>query len=482
MAKLKYIIKQLSAEEFESVYQSLLQTSAEKSAMLLKLMREKHLSDTKIMDELEVDSNAYYTLRSRLNEKIEEFLLQQMENPRADILKKVANINELIFTKKKAIAVAILKKLEKELLDYDLSNELTIVYKLLKKFHIHADDYYNYSQSYNKHVAYTLALDKAEDLLADYFKKYGQYILYGAHERSDLELVLLYQEINNVCSLYESHRLNVYKSLVNVFHRLYVNKDDKIEMQLEPIEDIIDNVEKVINLYHLDSLYYHLQTVFEFLKLEYYNHYKVYRKAEEYYGSVNESVSTLLTNYSLYTFPSQFLLTKIVRHIRMETVDQMYAEDEMLFNGFESDVNDVPNHLIYVTYRALSCFYAKKPGEAAKWLNQSLNEVSFKKYPYAQLEVKILLAFFYCLNEDYDLFQQLMNSIQRQIRMIGKKNCEHLYLYSKMMKISLSNSQKNKRSKIKSIAEKINQYSFIPFAPTLLIKIDEKLVTRLGAL
>ncbi len=481
MAKLKYIVKQLSQEEFNSIYQSLQETNAEKSAMLLKLMREKHLSDTKIMEELEVNSNAYYTLRSRLNQKIEEYLLQQMENPRADILKKVANINEIIFTKKKAIAIATLKKLEKELLDYDLSNELAIVYKLLKKFHIHAADYFNYSQNYNKHVAYTLAVDKAEDLLADYFKKYGNYVLTGVVERSDLELIVLNKEINNVCSLYESHRLFVYQSLINIFHRLFVNKDEKLEMELDPIEDIIDKVEKVILSYQLDSLYYHLQTVFEFLKLEYYNHYKVYRKAEEYYGSVNESISTLITNYSLYTFPSQFLISKIIRHLRMETEDQIYAEDKELFADFESDINDVPNHLIYVTYRALACYYAKKYEEAAHWLNQLLNEVSFKRYPYAQLEIKILLSLIYCLTGEVDLFQQSMNSIQRQIRLIGKKNCEHLYLYTKILKISVSNSQKDKYIKIKSLAEKIKLYPFVPFTPTLLINLDDKLIGQLAA-
>jgi hypothetical protein len=171
MAKLKNIIKQLSTSDFQAIYNSLIESNAEKSAYLLKSMREKHLSDTKIMEELDVNTNAYYTLRSRLNQKIEEYLLQQMENPRTDILKKVANINEIIFTKKRAIAVATLKKLEKELLDYDLSNELTIVYKTLKKLHINTPDLFNYSQLYNKHVAYMLAIDKAEELLADYFKK-----------------------------------------------------------------------------------------------------------------------------------------------------------------------------------------------------------------------------------------------------------------------------------------------------------------------
>lgn len=173
MAKLKNIIKQLSSMDFQAIHDSLLESNADKSAYLMKAMRERQLSDNKIMLELDVNNNAYYTLRSRLNQRIEEYLLQQMESPRTDILKKVANINEIIFTKKKAIAIATLKKLEKELLDYDLSNELTIVYKSLKKLHINAPDYFNYSQSYNRHVAYTLAFDKAEDLLAEYLKSMG---------------------------------------------------------------------------------------------------------------------------------------------------------------------------------------------------------------------------------------------------------------------------------------------------------------------
>ncbi|MCK5705142.1 MAG: hypothetical protein KAI29_28515, partial [Cyclobacteriaceae bacterium] len=347
MAKLKNIIKQLSEEDFVAIYDSLIESSADKSAFLLRAMREKQRSDNKIMEELDVNTNAYYTLRSRLNQKIEEYLLQQMENPRTDILKKVANINEIIFTKKKAIAVATLKKLEKELLDYDLSNELTIVYKFLKKLHINSADYFNYSQLYNKHVAYTLAVDKAEDLLAEYFKKYGNYALSG-DDKSKMELSLMSREMNNVCSLYKSHRLYVYQSCINIYHRLYVEKEETIEDDLEPIEDIIVNVQKIFEDYSLDSIYYHLRIVFEYLKLEYYDHYKVYRKAENYFEEVNDSCSDLLSNYTLFTNPAQFLMTKIKRHVRIGTEGEMYEENEGLFHDFEPDKNDVPNYITYV--------------------------------------------------------------------------------------------------------------------------------------
>ena len=479
MAKLKNIIKQLSNRDYRAIHDSLIESNADKSAYLIQAMRERQLSDTKIMMELEVNTNAYYTLRSRLNQKIEEYLLQQMESPRTDILKKVANINEIIFTKKKAIAVATLKKLEKELLDYDLSNELTIVYKSLKKLHINSPDYFNYSQLYNRHVAYMLAVDKSEDLLAEYFKKFGNYSLSG-DETDKLGLTLLLKEMYNVSALYESHRLYVYYSCMVIFHRLFVDQEDSMDEDMEPIEDILENVQKIFNQYQLDSIYYHLNLVFEFLKFEYYTHYKVFRKAERFYEEVNDAASNLLTNYTLYTYPAQFLVTKMERHIRIGNVRKVYEENDGIFHDFEVDKQDIPTYVTYTMYRAISCYYVEKYDEASKWINNLLNEVSLKKYPFMQLEIKIVLALQYCLMNDYDLFNQLINSIQRQIRLLGKENCEHILFLSKIMKVSISDIKRNKVDKIRALIEKTESVKTEHFSPTALIRLDEDFISRLS--
>lgn len=480
MAKLKNIIRQLSDNDYKAIYDSLNESNAEKSAYLLKSMREKSLSDNKIMEELEVNTNAYYTLRSRLNQKIEEYLLQQMENPRTDILKKVANITEIIFTKKKAIAIATLKKLEKELLDYDLSNELTVVYKSLKKMHINSPEQFTYSQQYNKHVAYMLAVDKAEDLLSEYFRKFGDYTMTGS-DLGKLELSLLSKEMNNVSNLYQSHRLYVYQSCINIFHRLYVEKEETLkDVNLEPIEDILDKVESIFANYYLDSIYFHLKLVFDYLKLEYYTHYKVYRKAEKYFDEINESVPMLLSNYSLFTYPAQVLITKLERHMRMDTEKELYEENEGLFGEFEPDKNDIPKYVTYTVYRALCCYYVKKYDEASKWINNLLNDVSLKKFQEAQLEIKVLLAIQYCLLDDYELFNQLINSIQRQVRLLGKENCEHIILITKILKVSIGDQKKTKAAKIRTMVQKLAAFERNHFQPTLLIKADEDFVSRLA--
>lgn len=481
MAKLKNIVKQLSDNDYKSIYDSLIESNAEKSAHLLKALRERQLSDSKIMVELEVNANAYYTLRSRLNQKIEEHLLQQMESPRTDILRKVANLNEVLFTKKRTITIATLKKLEKELIDYDLANELTVIYKSLKKMHINSPDHFQYSQLYNRHVAYMLAVDKAEDLLAEYFRKYGNYYL-SNDETEKLGLSLLMKEMQNVARIYESHRLYVYQSCMLVFHRLFVETDDSLNSEGESIEDIFAHVQKIFDTYNLDPLYYHLNLIFEYLKLEYYNYYKVYRQVEKYFEEVNDAAATLLVNYPFYTFSARFLITKLDRHLRLATEKEIYAENESLFEDIEPDIQDVPRHAIYTIYRALGCYYAGKYEEAAKLINNLLNEVSLKKYPFVQMEVKAILALQYCMLRDFELFNQLTSSIQRQIRLFGKDDCENVLLFLKILKIATSEAKREKAKKITAVIPKFKAITVAYFAPTCFVRMDEQFVENLTAI
>jgi tetratricopeptide (TPR) repeat protein len=258
-----------------------------------------------------------------------------------------------------------------------------------------------------------------------------------------------------------------------------VEPDETASPEAESIEDIFDKVQKIFDSYTLDVIYFHINLVFEFLKLEYYNHYKVYRQAEKFYEEVNDAASNLLTNYSTYTFPAQFLMSKLERSIRVGTELELYEETENLLVDYEADTTDIPKHVIYITYRSLVCYYAGKYDEAAKIINGLLNEVSLKKYPITLLEVKSLLALQYVLLQDYELFNQLSNSIQRQIRMFGKDGCENIQLFIKILKIAVSEAKKEKAKKISAVVPKLAGMKVSYFAPTLLVKMDDALVKKL---
>ena len=95
------------------------------------------------------------------------------------------------------------------------------------------------------------------------------------------------------------------------------------------------------------------------------------------------------------------------------------------------------------------------------------------------MEVKAILALQYCLVKDFDLFNQLTNSIQRQIRMFGKDACENVLLFIKILKIAVSEAKKEKAKKINALIPKFKSTSVNYFAPTSLIRMDDQFVENL---
>jgi hypothetical protein len=325
-----------------------------------------------------------------------------------------------------------------------------------------------------------LAVDKADDLLADYFKKYGNYYLTG-DETDRMGLTLMLREMQNIARLYESHRLFVYESMMLVFHRLFVEREENLQSDEASIEDIFSRVQKTFESYPLDPVYYHLNLVFEFLKLEYYNHYKVYKQSEKYFEEVNDAVANLMMNYPYYTFSAQFLVSKLQRHLRLGSEKDLFVENENLFEDIENDPLDVPRHVIYMVYRALSACYVDQYEEAARLLNNLLNDVSFKRYPLAQLEVKALLAVVYGMLRDVDLVMQLVSSVSRQAKLIEDK-AENLMLIVKILKIATSEAKREKPRKILVLIQQFNSTPVSYFSPTRFIRMDDQFIERLTAL
>ena len=327
-------------------------------------------------------------------------------------------------------------------------------------------------------MAYTLAIDKAEDLLAEYFKKYGSYFLSGI-EKEKLELSLLMREMQNVSNLYKSHRLYVYTNAMLIWHRLFVEGGESMDPEAESVEDILHNVQKIFDTYHMDTIYYHLDIVFDFLRLEYYNHYKVWKQFEKHFEEVNNTTSRLMMNYTNYTFPAQLLISKLGRHIRLKTEENILEEAEFHFQEFESDPSDTPQQFILTSYQALGYYYAGQFEQAAKIMNGLLNDPNLKKYPYATVEIKTLLGLQYVILGEVEIFRQLTSSIQRQARLIGEDVCYNILQFNKILRITVSEAQKNKENKLKAIIPSINWENASFFSPVSMIRLDDKFIKLL---
>jgi hypothetical protein len=80
---------------------------------------------------------------------------------------------------------------------------------------------------------------------------------------------------------------------------------------------------------------------------------------------------------------------------------------------------------------------------------------------------------------DFELFNQYSSSVQRQIRLFGKDECNNVLLFLKILKIATSEAKKDKSKKIAAIIPKFQAEAVQYFAPTFFIKMDEKFISNL---
>ncbi|MFZ7117730.1 MAG: hypothetical protein ACO1G1_04645 [Bacteroidota bacterium] len=206
---LRKTIKKLSDEEYQAL---LLQVSGKKKNkpyyVLEATRNNNHFDDTEMMKQLQVNPSAYYTLKSRLNTRIAEILSKKVENPIRELMEEVVRVPATLYGTNRDFSIRALKEIEKQLKEYDMSNELITVYKTLALLHIHHEDYEHYNKLYNKHVAYALAISKAEQMFFLFFKKLGTYQLTLDPDTLE-EVIMLKRKIANIAEMYDSHRLFV---------------------------------------------------------------------------------------------------------------------------------------------------------------------------------------------------------------------------------------------------------------------------------
>ena len=137
-----------------------------------------------------------------------------------------------------------------------------------------------------------LALDKAEDLLSNFNKLYGEYSL--SRDRNSPEVLChIKKEIASLVKLYDSHHLKIYKNIIDISFALFVPFPEAIADD-KPVEDILKASQTILGAYPKDTNYNYLTVVFDFLSFEYYHKLKLYKNEEPYFEKVNEVLPSFL--------------------------------------------------------------------------------------------------------------------------------------------------------------------------------------------
>ncbi|MDO9000925.1 MAG: hypothetical protein Q7W45_14245 [Bacteroidota bacterium] len=437
MLKLKQIIGQLSEKDFEELSQSFKKTKADNYHTLLTSYKENVLSDNSIITSLEITSNSFYVLKSRLFDKIQNHLSQNVFSTRESLIKQLLHVPEACFNMPRETAIAFLNKLETELLKFDLHNDLLIVYSALKKMHLYSEKYFYYSQQFNKHIAFSLSLEKAEEILGNFNRILGQYCFSKSQQHLDT-LYFLKNEINNLYSLNQSRQLELIKYFIELQLIIFCEENKGAGL---PTAEIIQNAKKVFSNLPETSPQKKWEIVLDYLTFEYYTSIGEYKAALPFYNEVNKNITFLLL-YNNICLTSMFLTTKIrfCTELKMtEEFDENPKNINLLYDSQDSNAK-----ILIAMYTAMLYFKQKKLKEAVTILNNVLNTFSFKDFFHENINIKLTLAYFHLIQKDFDLVELLLKSISRKIKAEQLEKYYHLLHLIKIFESEMNNKENNK--------------------------------------
>src|SRR6185436_9105221 len=220
---------------------------------------------------------------------IAEYFSKNIQNPISSLKEKVALVPAMMFGNNRDVALRALKNLEKQLIEYDLSNELIVVYKAMARLSMYNGDFDYYEKEYNRHVAYSLAVVKAEDLFYDFVKRAGNYFL--TRDEKDKESVqACLRELTNISELYQGHRLFVMYNIVRIYYLCIYTKPENLRSLEIEIDTILQQIKKNFDKYELDTFYQSIKFLVDYLYFEYYQRTGNTVRADHYYTSINNNV------------------------------------------------------------------------------------------------------------------------------------------------------------------------------------------------
>ena len=442
MIKLKEVIKQLDENNYLEIEGNLIKNKADRFLFLLHSYKKSNISDKEIKDKLGITSNSFYVLKSRLFDKIQDSLSSDVYVDQEKTIKLLMQIPVLCLNTPRETSIAYLLKLEKELLRFDMHNELLVVYSALKKMHINSDKYYHYSQIYNKQVSFGLSLEKAEEILGNFCRLLSLYDL-SKSEDVYTKLSFLRGEIKNIFVFCNSRQVELIKNLIELQFFIFCKEDKSNESN---IDELLQTTRIIFDDLPLTLAYKKWEIVLDYLCFEYYYSIGSNKATIQYYEKVNVQLSNFLL-FNHIGLVSKFLITKIKfcsEFNRLDEISEIIDTDKILI-----DSNDIHTKISIPVYNSLFYFYQKKYKIAIDYLNEIQNEFVLKDYFYEFLNIKITLLYFYIVVGEFEKAQAQIKMLSRRIKMENDERYNHVIYLLKGF-----DSEINKNTSLKNNTKK----------------------------
>jgi hypothetical protein len=417
MIKLKEVVAKLDNESYKNIEGNLKKTKADNFLFLMQAYRSNNISDNEIIQKLNLNSNSFYVLKSRLYDKIQSHIAGNFTLDTQHIAKQLQQIPEMCYNAPREIALAFLHKLEKELLEFDLHAELLQVYSAFKKLHFNSDRYFHFSQQYNKHIAFAMSVEKAEDLLSNFTRILMQYDFSKSKQLVE-KLLFLRKEILDNFALNPSRQIEIIKNLVELQIGIFCG--EKIISGLD-IGETLDTTRKKID--ELPGSDYHRKwsSALDYLYFEYYLKTSP-AKAQYFFDKLDQNFPSLLL-YNNVALTARFLMSRIQYLQEQNRTEELLSDTRELY----IDPHDMYTKVMHGLYNAMLAYYKGKQKEAISILNDVINIYSFKDYFHINMEIRLTLAFFYIHMKDNAMAETILKSIYRKLKTDNLSHYENAF-------------------------------------------------------
>jgi len=341
-------------------------------------------------------------------------------------------------------------------------------------------DFDFYEKEYNRHVAYSLAVVKAEDLFYDFVRRAGQYIL-SREEQHLEEIKANMRELTNISELYHGHRLFVLHSIVRIYYLcLFTSRTENLRALELEIDNNLQQIKGHFEKYELDTFYQSIRFLTDFLYFEYYQKTGNNVRADHYYRQVNSSVPEIAFKPVFSFYVTSFLQSKVERYLETRNISDLTDLNAELENNFEVDPNEPYPYICFRRFQAITKFYEGDYNGSARIINNMRNEFSLKKFLFTDIECKLFQSLQYCLIGEDSLCNQLLQSVKRQINE-NEVAYEPASLFIKMIRTAVKPEEF--RKKVKKITEIYEAFKAANTGTNRMlgyIHLDESLIRKMA--
>lgn len=448
---LNKVILQLDPVVYGKLKEDFLANRGEKMLQLMELYRTSD-ADAEISNkQLDINPTSFYTLKSRLQDKVQRALFENASDVYADLLKNLAAIPYLVNNTPRESAILLLEYLAEELRKADQPAELAQVYAAMKKMHSWSQDYYHYEQQYNKTIAYSLAVEKAQEVLTHFSRECSIYCM--THQPANDLLRLNVKELNNISRVYDSSRINMLRYTAEVTYALFVDDNREIPGSPLTVEETLAKLKEILESHGEDRNYRFMRDIWAFLNFEYYVSLGLHKNATQYFDELVANEFRLLMRGH----------RSLTSHILISGFDRIVADsaltDRVLYWIREPDNTNVYSHANHVMFRAGVAFERGQYADAAALLNDFLNDVSLKNYFVTEYNAKLFLVLALLCAEKTEQAEIQFRSISRKLASSEGKEALHngVNEWMNLIKAVMSGKSADRKAKITEAVEAVNK-------------------------